>query len=143
MDDDECGQQAAGQHSAVVGDEAESSGASAGVPDDDEPDADEHEDHEGGDLDEGEPEFEFPEDFDGDEVEQENEEKNGQCGDPLGDVLDERGVLAELGDVDGDGGGVCDGGHGPVEPVQPFEIEARRLLITSATHLFDNVDGFT
>ena len=107
----------------MVCDEAEPGGVSAGVPEDDEPDVDEHEEDEGGDLDEGEREFEFPEDLDGDEVEQED----GQRADPLGDVLDEGGVLAEPGDVDG--GGVYEGGHGPVEPVQPAGDEGGFLAV--------------
>ncbi len=120
LHEDNHGQQAVGEDTAVVRDEAEAHLLAVhGSAEDDEVGADDEEDHQGGDLDQGEPEFHLAEDLHRDQVQCQDHHEGDQRPGPLRDCCHPGDVVAKEVHVQRGGGDVHDGGGGPVDPVEP------------------------
>ncbi len=94
--------------------------------------ADDQERDERHDLDHGEPELHLAEDLDADEVEGEDDDEGDERDGPLRDRAQRLPVLGPELDVEGGGGDVDDGGHGPVEEVEPAADEGHLLAVELA-----------
>ena len=104
-----------------------------GFTEDQVPDTNCHEGQQGKNFNECEPEFQLTEELHGDEVQGHSDDDDNECAEPLGNVCEELVVSTEPADIDGDCGGVCNGGHCPVQPVQPSGDECGFFAVEFAS----------
>ena len=133
LNHDKSGKNAVGEE-AVIGCDEFKAGADAvdGFTEDQVPDTYRHEGQQGKNLNECEPEFQLTEELHGDEVQSNGDNNDDECAEPLGNICEELVVSTEPADVDSDSGGVCNGGHCPVQPVQPSGYECGLFAVEFA-----------
>ena len=133
LNHDKSGKNAVGEEAVIGCDKAQAGGdAVDGLTEDQVPDTNCHEGQQSKNLNECEPEFQLTEDLHGDEVQSNGDDNDDECAEPLGNICEELVVSTEPADVDSDSGGVCNGGHCPVQPVQPSGYECGLFAVEFA-----------